>query len=102
MLIGLKKRKKEIHNPAGRGSSRPIWFAALFIWTQVGPNGSGRLDKQYRKYGLSEKQPYELSERRKSYAEAFQERKDALGALSRPENWQAEIQRSMSALYPRL
>ena len=64
MLIGLKKRKKKIHNPAGRGSSRPIWFAALFIWACSGPNGSGRLDKLYRKYGRSENQPFELQERR--------------------------------------
>ena len=64
MLIGLKKRKKTIHNPARRGSSRPIWFAALFIWACAGPNGSGRLDKLYRKYGRSENQPFELQERR--------------------------------------
>lgn len=64
MLIGLKKRKKTIHNPAGRGSSRLIWFAALFIWACAGPNGSGRLDKSYRKYGKTEQQPLKLRERR--------------------------------------
>ena len=63
MLIGLKKRKKKIHNPAGR-EQQTIWFAALFIWACAGPNGSGRLDKLYRKYGRSENQPFELQERR--------------------------------------
>ena len=53
MLIGLKKRKKKIHNPAGR-EQQTIWFAALFIWACAGPNGSGRLDKSYRKYGKTE------------------------------------------------
>ena len=30
MLIGLKKRKKKIHNPAGR-EQQTIWFAAFLF-----------------------------------------------------------------------
>jgi len=61
-LIRRRKRRKYIILP--EESSRPIWFAALFIWACAGPNGSGRLDKLYRKYGRSENQPFELQERR--------------------------------------
>ena len=63
MLIGLKKRKKTIHNPAGREQQTDL-VCCFFIWASTGPNGSGRLDKLYRKYGRSENQPFELQERR--------------------------------------
>ena len=63
MLIGLKKRKKIIHNPAGREQQTDL-VCCFFIWACAGPNGSGRLDKLYRKYGRSENQPFELQERR--------------------------------------
>ena len=63
----------------------------FFIWAEIGPNGSGRLDKQHRKYGLSEKQPQELNERRKTYAKAFQEAQGYLGILHRSQHQKTEV-----------
>ena len=68
-----------------------MWFAALFIGTEIGPNGPGRLDKHYRQYGRSEKQPNELKERRRSYAEAVQEAEGDVGIFHRPCHQKAEV-----------